>query len=166
MLIFLLLAFTSASYAQDTIIEKSGNIIPCKITRISPDTAYYVSSTGDPLFMTKVNIQNIKLHSKDVVLARPTAKKQDELRPQRTAGEELQIAARRMYTGMGVSAAGAAFTIFASQKQERSLTILGGVITTAGMILSIESISHIGKAGRLMEKNNVSFKGNGITYAF
>jgi hypothetical protein len=92
---------------------------------------------------------------------------QDTIQKINTAGDELQIAMRHYYWGTGLSLAGAgliagSYFIPEWMSRDGSFNIfmvgLGSVFAISGAILNIESYSHIGKAGIVLNEYGVGIK--------
>ncbi len=77
-----------------------------------------------------------------------------------TAGRELQIAANHYYIGLGLQTAGIVVTVISESNSyyySRSISkgvLVGSFMFLAGTFLSIESHSHIKKAGILLDMQN------------
>ncbi|MBI9033373.1 MAG: hypothetical protein JEZ03_02765 [Bacteroidales bacterium] len=71
---------------------------------------------------------------------------------ERTPGDELIKMTNHYYGGVALSIAGALISTIASSQDSYEGVIAGGVISFGGLILTLESISHLRKAGRLMNK--------------
>ena len=92
----------------------------------------------------------------------------------RTAGDELIIAKKHFYAGAITIAAGGIFAGLGAASGDTDSMImmgtLGGVIAFVGGIISIESFSHIGKAGKKLNEGglglNAGKDGLGICFKF
>jgi len=84
--------------------------------------------------------------------------------------DQLQIAAKHHYIGLALIVVGTPLLSVASTSKTASqpLYILGGGLCLAGLIYQLESWSHIGKAGKLMESKTSSLQLTpvGICYKF
>lgn len=93
-------------------------------------------------------------------------KAKEEIKMNRTAGDELIIFTNRMYTGMIISLTGSIVVYNSIHFIEKNpdiytgMLIVGGITCFVGIIISIESISHIKKAGI---KLNINQNGIGIS---
>ena len=97
-----------------------------------------------------------------------TAQKQDI-----SAGDELIKAKNHFYTGTIMQGLGALLIITPSLSgttdNSTAPVILGGILAFTGFIIQIESFSHIGKAGKIMNQKKIGIAinnyGIGIKYS-
>jgi hypothetical protein len=95
------------------------------------------------------------------------------LKTQMEVANELKKASNHYYTGLGLSVLGGgrvySYSIRGVNSAATPLLVIGGSVSLIGLIYTLESISHIGKAGRIMARENFSLVGNqgfGISYNF
>jgi len=67
-----------------------------------------------------------------------------------SAGSELKIASNHYYSGFGVTIIGGIMIGAGAVLLLPELTIVGGVISLLGTLYTLESISHIGNAGKIL----------------
>lgn len=78
----------------------------------------------------------------------------------RLAGEELRIASRHYYTGLILIGAGTVVAISGAGRDPNPVLIfIGSVVSLIGSVYDLESVAHIGKAGRLLGGSTLSFGG-------
>ncbi len=86
-----------------------------------------------------------------------------QIKPAKTAGDELIIAKKHFYTGCGFVAIGGLISFLGASASEPAAGFnpalaTGGIFALIGSIITLESFSHIGKAGEIMNrKNETSF---------
>lgn len=78
-----------------------------------------------------------------------------------SAGDELLKAKKHLYTGTVIAAAGIGFQFMATMqdptyKDSKPMVYLGYVCEVVGAVVILESFSHIGKAGRALNKAGVA----------
>lgn len=86
-----------------------------------------------------------------------------------SVGDELRLASRHWYTAMVVSTIGTGFTVLSLTSSDRDVVFLvaGGVLQLTGFIFMVESWSHIGKAGKLMNEKKIGLTfNNGIGFRY
>lgn len=97
---------------------------------------------------------------------------------QNSPGKELFKATRHFYIGVTISVLGSALGIIALDDTDstgvtqtgKSISYAGFGISFIGLIVMLESVSHIGKAGQMMEDRrwgyHVNADGVGVHYNF
>ncbi len=78
-----------------------------------------------------------------------------------TAGDELLKAKKHLYTGTAIAAAGIGFQFMAVQqdptlKDSKPMVYLGYIAEAIGAVVILESFSHIGKAGKALNKAGIA----------
>lgn len=187
--IFSLLLLCGAASAQDwvkTNYQKTfiGKIDSVYLDRIAIlDTAAKIIFEVDIKSITKYKYQD-KVYNPNAKLLPEAKKKKDrsrdsfDLEPNlNSAGDELKIAARRHYTGLGLEALGLSVIIIGNyvnkddekdtqkerdkKKSSRTdATIAGSIITFAGFLINVSAFNHIAKAG---DKLNLSTSSDGLS---
>ncbi len=146
------------SYGQDKITLLDGKTYDVKITKQSSLNIHFYT-LSDSLKTQKVILKELLLSYE--IEGR-------KLKPSQilSAGDELIAAATHWYLGLGAEVIGMAVMVYSTTIPEdgrNALMITGGVISLAGLLLIIESHSHIVKSGHLMNKDKLSITfNNGI----
>lgn len=83
-----------------------------------------------------------------------------EMNNQYMAGKELMVSSRNYYIGIGAVGVGTIIQLASAFNADPSPAVFGTLISLGGIILMIESRSHIGKAGRYLMNSSYSL---GIT---
>jgi len=86
---------------------------------------------------------------------------QDEI-SKYSMGDELRIASRHWYTGLIITGVGTGFTVLAINSNDNTFLAPGAVLYLVGFIFMAESWSHIGKAGKKMNKKIGLTLNNGV----
>ncbi|MBN1187596.1 MAG: hypothetical protein JXB49_35300 [Bacteroidales bacterium] len=73
-----------------------------------------------------------------------------------TAGDELIKYTKHFYYGYGMVMAGYLVAVIGAASYSEEIMLIGGVGALAGGILLLESHSHIGKAGKILNSTNNS----------
>lgn len=87
---------------------------------------------------------------------------QSFLEEYKSPGDELIKFKNHYYTGYGLMFGGfavASTSLFISDNDTKiAMTTIGGAISLIGFIVNLESISHVGKAGLLLNENGIGVK--------
>lgn len=144
-------------FGQDQITLLDGKTYDVKITKQNSLNIYFYNLSD--------SLQTKKVILKEMLLSYQIAGKSIEQKIV-SAGDELIIAKNHWYLGLGIEVIGGAIIGFSlsSPKDTRNvLMIIGGAASLTGLVLMIESWSHIGKSGQLMNRDKLSITlNNGI----
>ena len=142
----------------DTIITNKSETIICKITKLTSMNIFYTEKgVGKSLPLVEV-----KHHSTSISQANADKQQSKAFIPL-TAGDELIKAKQHFYRGavLGLVGVGISYLGISSSPETGKISPMiyfGSIVSLAGIIMSIESFSHIGKAGQLMnEKKGLTF---------
>lgn len=165
---FTLFVFSIVSKSQtDTIVTIKSETIICKITKLTSMNIFY---TEKGIGKT-MSLNEVKHHSP--LNDYSTVSAAQKRIPTPTAGDELIKAKQHMYRGMVAGLAGTAISFMGISSSESGaispMVYVGSAVSVVGIIMAIESFSHIGKAGQLMnEKKGLTLSptNNGLSLCF
>ena len=167
--LLILFLFPCHVYGQDTLITTKGEVIPCKVTIISPETTTYqingklekISNSlifdkkinGKPFISTPQNELAVKTNFTLNSIDKLQDKQIEEIY---LAGVDLKKASNRFYGGLITFLVGNTLTNWAFiTKNETARSILlatGGASITVGTVISLTSFAKIRGAGKHLIK--------------
>lgn len=168
--IILMLLLSLTAISQNTIIFKSGECLYGKITSVD-EVNIIISPANKINTYYKFPLTEVKSYSYDII--NPFEPKPVNVVPDhfKTAGKELELAADHFEIGSALAIGGAiAITLSLNNTSPSNMTldeqkksantkkilgIGGGVLSIVGLLLQIESFSHIRNAGLLIGQNSV-----------
>ena len=157
-LFVLLLLLPFFTNAQDQIITTENDTINCRIKRIDGRIMYYSILIDGKFKTAKIGMFRVLSHSWDDTDA------EARLLSGRSVGDELVIARNHWFIGAGLNIVGTV-VLATSFKVNNPNThiVIGSVLSIVGYAFIMESWSHIGNAGLLMNNRKIGLSfNNGI----
>lgn len=169
-ILFFLLSLCGKCFSQDYVVKMNNDTIKCSIIKIDNEKIYYKSTDGEKYYSY---LLDVKFYYRDGVkneISKEVSKKDDTITCKDIqynlfkAGYELKSASNNYYWGLGLTLAGSFISIagmlswddtygYSNPSQKSNIVVLaGGAISLVGLIMTIESMSHIGHAGDLLMK--------------
>lgn len=145
--------------AQDQITLLDGKTYDVKITRENSLNIYFYNLSD--------SLQTRKVILKEMLLSYKIAGEKIKKSKIRSPGDELMLASSHWYLGLAVTIVGPGIAGYGLSTNNNAFMIVGGIISLVGIVYMIESWSHIGKAGQLMNRPKIGLtfnQGIGLRY--
>jgi len=156
-----------SKYKSDFIVKLDNDTVFCEIEKINNSRISYNTFPlkPDKLINTKplkeiksFYFNPINLNTSDIPNKSDTLNNSSKFNNSQnnnskilcSAGAELKTASNNYYTGFWISLGGGIILAIGANILSPEIIIVGCVVSLAGAILSLESISHIGKAGKIL----------------
>ena len=150
-----LLLMSIVSYSQnDTIITKGGQIICCTISELAQSSVMYYIIDNNISISKTIYTDSIKYLSSN----RETTKDSWAIIQKKlniTSGSELILFSKHIYTGIVLSTIGTGAIIgstFMNTDAQKAVLYGGIALNLIGIIFTLESFSHVRKAGEKLNK--------------
>lgn len=167
-----IMCFAVAAFAQDTLVVKVDNktdTVFCKITKVTSMNVFYTENNAGNKVGKTIQLKDVVYHS-NVKAASPNGKTASpngktasspvavKEKPKKSAGDELITSTRHFYIGAILEVAGGGLAALGTSDSiyrmglSTPLIALGGTISLIGGVFILESRSHIGKAGKILNQ--------------